>query len=166
VPHGEKAPPNQALKQIMNDLLEATSASRTTLRLDWPRWGAHVDDVFAEARQPGIESLVGKTSIRQREAETVKWLGRTKGILAQEDCARATPSPPLALLDVYGVRAQMLAPLVLKDSLVGWISVHENRSPREWTQKEIQVLETAAAAAKNMLDEGNAPSGGGSEQRS
>ena len=139
----------------MNDLLEVTSASRTTLRLDWPPWGAHVDDVYAEARRPGIESLVGKTSIRQRQAETIRWLERMRRVLVQADCATASPSPPRALLDIYGVRAQMLAPLVLRDTLVGWISVHETTAPREWTQKEIRALEDAAAAVAKTLDEGS-----------
>jgi maleate isomerase len=142
----------------MQSLLDATAASRTTLRLDWRPWGAHVDDVFAEAREPGIESLVGKTSIRQREAETVKWLERTRCVLVQGDCAAESPAPPPALLDIYGVRAQMLAPLVVNETLVGWISVHENSSPRKWTPEDIQALENAAAAVTNTLDEENARS--------
>jgi len=144
--------PLTELNEIMEKLRHATGASRTTLRIDWPRWGAHADDVIAEARGPEVASLVGKTSIRQREAETVKWLERTKRVLVQEDCAEATPSPPQALLDVYGVRAQMLAPLVIGDTVVGWISVHE-KSTRQWTKRDVGALEDAVASVTSALDE-------------
>ena len=121
------------------------------MRLDWPGWGAHVDDVLAEARRPGIASLAGKSSIKQREAETVKWLEHERDVLVQDDCAGASPSPPRELLELYGVRAQMLAPLVLDEGVVGWISVHETTSTRRWTEREISAVREAAAEIEGTL---------------
>jgi maleate isomerase len=139
--------------EIVTELLRSTGASRTTFRLDRPEWGAHVDDVFAEARAPGVASLVGKTSIRQREGATVKWLERERRLLIQQDCAGADPAPPRELLELYGVRAQMLAPVVQAGELVGWLSVHQNASSRRWTDGDIAALSRAAAAVQSTLDD-------------
>src|SRR5690606_26206189 len=45
------------LDVILADLLKATSASRTTIRLDIPELNIGVDDVYAEASAPGVSSL-------------------------------------------------------------------------------------------------------------
>jgi hypothetical protein len=42
----------------------------------------------------------------------------------QEDCSTADPAPPPELIELYGVRAQMVAALVGDDGLIGVISVH------------------------------------------
>jgi maleate isomerase len=135
----------------VEELLRATGASRTTFRLDRPEWGAHADDVFAEARAAGVESLAGNTSIRQREAATLRWLERERRILVQDDCAGADPAPPRALVELYGVRAQMLAPVEQAGELVGWLSVHENGAPRRWSDADVAALAAAAAAAAAAL---------------
>jgi maleate isomerase len=137
----------------VGNLLSATRASRTTFRLDKPVWGAHVDDVIAEARREGIASLVGKTSINQRAADTVTWLERERRPLIQEDCATADPAPPRELVDLYGVRAQMLAPVEWAGDLVGWISVHETTSTRHWTPEDLSALRDAASAIEAAFSE-------------
>jgi maleate isomerase len=45
--------------------------------------------------------------------------------LIQEDGANASVSPPKDLIQVYGVKAQMLGPLVWEHKLIGFISVHQ-----------------------------------------
>ena len=142
----------EAFNQIVDSLLDATRASRTTLRLDWPQWDVHVDGVIAEARRPNIPSLAENTSIKQRDAETVKWLERERHVLVQEDCSTAKPAPPRELVELYGVRAQMLAPVVRNDRVIGWISVHDNTSSRRWTHADISALTTAVTAVQNTLD--------------
>ena len=124
----------------LQELLASTAASRVTIRLDVPERQFHVDDVVAEARRPGVKSLKHETSIDQRKVETVRWLDRERRILVQDDLRHGDPAPPEALVAVYGTRAQMLAPLIKDDSLVGWISVHHNDGPREWTEREIASL--------------------------
>jgi maleate isomerase len=138
-------------EQVLAELLRTTQASRTTLRLDWPVWGAHVDDVLAEARRDGVASLVGNTSIDQRAAGTIRWLERERRLLIQEDFAAGDPAPPRALVELYGVRAQMLAPVQWGGDLLGWISVHENTSTRRWRPRDISALSEAAAAAEAAL---------------
>jgi maleate isomerase len=145
------------LAAILEHLLAATGASRTTLRLDWPAWQTHVDDVVAEARRAGVASLVGQTSIRQRDAATVRWLDRERRPLVQDDCTAADPAPPPELLAVYGVKAQMLAPVVRGAELVGWLSVHDVISTRRWSGPEVAALEGAAAEVTKLADASLSP---------
>jgi maleate isomerase len=142
-----------ALDAILLALLNETGASRTTLRLDSPQHGTNVDDVIAEAKAPGVKSLRGRTSINQRAAATVKWLERERRLLVQNHLENVDPAPPEALRTVYGTKAQMLAPLLRKSALQGWISVHYNHGPREWSAADRAALERAARAAHAAIDE-------------
>lgn len=141
------------LTTILETLLAKTKASRTTIRLDVPAYGFEVADVVAEARLPGEKSLKGQTSINQRAAGTVKWMEKERRLLVQSDLVndKEIQAPP-ALIQGYGTKAQMLAPLFRKDFLLGWISVHENKGTRQWQRDEIAALEAAQQAAHRELD--------------
>jgi maleate isomerase len=133
------------LDAILADLLAETRASRTTLRLDIPAHGFHVDDVAAEALAAGERSLRGETSIAQRAAATAQWIERHRRLLVQDDLATGAPRPPAALIRLYGVKAQMLAPVVVEGRLDGWVSVHEARRPRRWTRRDQEAALRAVA---------------------
>ena len=139
------------LDTILRELLDATSASRTTIRMDVPNMGFYVDDVVTEALSPGALSLKGVTSIDQRQAPTVKWLERERRVLVQNDFASGDPAPPPALIEIYGAKAQMLGPVICKDDMIGWISVHYTDGPREWQGKDIEALETAMNLVRQEL---------------
>jgi GAF domain-containing protein len=148
--------PHRALRAFyvtVEELRRATRASRTTLRLDHSEWSLHVDDVAAEALEPGVRSLAGQTSIDQRQADSVRWLDRERRPLVQDDCLAASHPPPQELVDLYGVRAQMLGPIVRGRRLVGWLSVHENRGPRDWSEEDVAALAHAIAAIDAVLDD-------------
>ncbi len=130
------------VEATVRDLLGATAASRTTLRLDTP--GA-VYPVVAEACAPGIRSIRDATEIDLRAAATFKWLDRERRVLVQRDCLEDEPAAPAALIELYGVRAQVLAPLVRDDRLVGIVSVHHAATPRDWSADEISAIEEASA---------------------
>lgn len=139
---------------LLADLLQATGASRTTLRIDMPEIGFHVDDPAGEARNPGdtdVPALTGQTALDQRALDTVRWLDQNRRNLVQNFCQGAVPSPPQALIDIYGVKAQMLGPVIVDDALVGWISVHENRRVREWNAAEVSALDAAIAQVHAAL---------------
>ena len=128
------------------------SASRTTLRLDDAQYGFHVDDVVGEALAPGeTKSLRGQTSINQRAAATAQWVEKNRRLLVQADLARDEPRAPEALIRAYGVRAQMLAPIVREGRLDGWISVHEARTSRTWTATEQAAVLKAAEEVLRAL---------------
>lgn len=141
------------LDTILSDLLAATSASRTTIRLDIPELNIGVDDVYAEATAPGVSSLKLDSSLNQRSLATVLWLDQHRELLIQSDCINAEVPAPKALVGVYGVKAQVLGPLVWRDRLVGWISIHHVPGTREWTPRDLGAMRAAMDKAKSLLEE-------------
>lgn len=142
-----------AFADMLAELRAAVDASRTTLRIDLPELGFQVDDPAAEARARDVPSLLGQTALDQRSLETVRWMDAHHDYLIQERCEGADPAPPEALIRIYGVQAQMLGPIIRDSKLAGWISVHENRSTRQWTEGEIDRLKGAVAKVHESLDQ-------------
>ena len=139
-------------KGIVEELLAKTKASRTTLRLDVPAHGFQVNAVVAEALASGVKSIAAETSLQQRKSQTAGHLEANRKILVQNDCANAIPNPPKELMQIYGTKAQMLAPVVRGADMVGWLSVHYNPSTREWSREDVAALEAALAATHKQLD--------------
>jgi maleate isomerase len=147
--------------RIMEDLLEATAASRTTLRLDHPTLNY---PVAGEACAPGVPSIRHDNSIDQRGGATAQWILRTGRILVAEDARNSDPAPPQAIVDVYGLRAFLLVPLRRKapDALLGWISVHENRDTRHWAADDLTAAEIAVERVHEEFDASGDPFAAGS----
>jgi len=136
------------LQDIVDELLEQTGASRVTIRLDMP---GQVFPVAAEALEEGTRSIAGDASIDLRASATFKYLEREQRNLIQEDCAAGEfPAPP-ELIEFYGVKAQMLAPLVRDDRLAGILSVHFAPATRVWTSDDVAALDAAAARVTSEL---------------
>lgn len=141
-----------AFQRILEDLLESTFASRTTIRLDSASNNLHLDAVAVEALAPGVYSLKNDTLITNlRGAATVRFLEEQRRILVQNDCLEADPVVPKKLIELYGVKAQMLGPLVHEDSLIGLISVHYNPGPREWSTEDVDALQDAIRRAQREI---------------
>src|SRR5215211_8364237 len=97
-------------REILEELLRSTDASRTTLRLDLLDQDGGLDEVVAEALAPGVRSISDDTSIRNlRGTSTVRFLEEQRRPLVQNDCLADDLDPPPELIELYGVRAQMLA---------------------------------------------------------
>jgi GAF domain-containing protein len=141
-----------ALRDVLENLLSATAASRTTLRLDVPNKDLYVDRVAAEAVAANVRSIGDDSSIDQRALPTVTFLEEERRPLVQNDCLVADPAPPQALIDLYGVKAQMLGPLVRDGHLIGWISVHYTHGPREWSDEDVDALRDAIERTQRELD--------------
>jgi maleate isomerase len=137
------------LQQWVDTLLEETRADRTTLRLDLPRHDLNVDLAAAEATRPGVRAIRHDSGLDQRALNTVVWLENNRRILVQPDF-RAEPYPPQALIEHYGVRAQMLGPVVVDDVLVGWFSAH-SITERGWSKAETAALTTLCSRAQDHL---------------
>ena len=137
---------------ILANLLGEIDASRTTLRLDDAALGFSVADVAGEAHLPTEKSLRGQTSINQRAAATAQWVEQHRRLLVQNDFSVRALRPPEALLQLYGVKAQMLAPVIREGRLDGWVSVHETRRTRKWSRKEQAATITAAMHVLNALE--------------
>jgi maleate isomerase len=107
-----------AYEQVMEDLRMMLSASRTTLRLDRPDANY---PVAAESCAPGVPSIRHDNSIDQRNAATARFILKEGRVLAVDDARTSDPAAPPAIVNVYGLRAFMMAPLARKDasSLIG-----------------------------------------------
>jgi GAF domain-containing protein len=136
-------------QQVVEELLQDVGASRTTLRLRSPD---AFFPVVAEALAPGIGSIADDTTIDLAASPTFKSLESEQRLLVQADLLAADPAPPPQLIEFYGARAQMLAPVVREAELVGIVSVHYAPGPREWTDGEIGSLERATARVLDELD--------------
>lgn len=139
-----------ALKEICTALRTATGADRTTMRLDLPSQRLGVDLAAAEDTGPGVAAIQHDAGLDQRALNTVRWLAEHRKTLVQPHF-RSDPHPPQALIDTYGVRAQVLSPVEVADEMVGWLSVH-SRTERDWIPADVQAAEAAAAQVKALLE--------------
>jgi maleate isomerase len=146
--------PSRVLRELLTDM----AASRVTLRLDVAGMNF---PVVAEAVD-GVAPLSGLHSLDQRNLATVRYLFRTHDVLVQDDCQGADPPPPAALVDAYGVKAQMLAPLLYSGTVLGWVSVHDCTKARSWTRADVGLLRAAVAEISEAL---LGPTGEGIEER-
>ena len=146
------------LGEILAALRDATRAARVTFRVDLPERGLHCNDVAAEALAPGVKSLRGQTAIDQRAAGSIRWLDDSKRPLVQNDLrGHVEPAPPPELMSIFGVTAQMLGPVVRGGALTGWISVHVEGGPRQWTEADVRALASAIDRVQHELDGGDGP---------
>jgi GAF domain-containing protein len=137
------------LESALEELRETTDASRVTLRLDTP--GA-IFPVAGEALAPGIRSISDATEIDLRAAKTFQYLEQQRKLLIQDDCAQGEYQAPPELIELYGVKAQMLAPVVRDDRLAGIVSVHYAPAVRSWSAADVTALEDAVAQVHAILD--------------
>jgi len=121
------------------------------LRIDNFDHNCHVDRVAAESLAPGIPSLRPITSLNQRALKTCIHINETGKALIQPDTINAPIQPPKALMNAYGVKAQMLLPLMSGDEAGAWISVHYVPSTREWSEKDVEELHAAGRQVCDIL---------------
>ena len=143
------------LERELARLRDRTGACRTTLRFESAELGFRVDDVCAESVREGLNSLKGETSIDQRRGVAFQWLDRHRRVFVERDCLNAAPevAPEREVIEIYGVRAEMVAPLIEAGRLAGAVSVHYTRGARDWTALEIATVESACKEILGILDE-------------
>lgn len=139
-------------EQVLAHLLAAAGADRCTLRYDDPARGWTVQLPCAEVLTGEAKSLRAESSVDQRAAATVKWLEANRRILVQPDLADTDAPAPAALIQAYGVRAQMLGPLFREDGhLQGWISVHYLKLPGGLGPAKAAAMQEAVMAIRRLL---------------
>lgn len=136
-------------QDICDELLDVTGCDRTTLRLDVPAHGLAVAVAAAEALRPGVRSIRRDASLDQRRLDTVVWLEDNRRNLVQPH-VRGEPRAPQALIDVYGVKAQLLGPIERDGAMAGWLSAH-SLAERPWTQADIAAMDAARARVTSLL---------------
>ncbi|ADP81163.1 GAF domain-containing protein [Pseudofrankia inefficax] len=141
--------PGDVAAEIVLALRLRLDADRVTLRLDTPGMNF---PCAAESTAPGVRAMTTDNSLDQRGAATAQWIMATRQVLVQPDLTAVDPAPPQPLMDVYGVRAQMLAPVVVADVVTGWLSAHSLR-PRPWTEDDAATIKAAATVTAQRIDE-------------
>ncbi|MGE2832682.1 maleate cis-trans isomerase family protein [Mycobacterium sp. SMC-4] len=137
------------MQRSCEELLEGTGCDRATLRIDLPRHRLDIDRPAAEALRPGVRPIRRETSLRMRELETVKWLDEHRRNLLQP-LFGPPPAPPEALVDKYGVHAQLLGPVEHNGTLVGFFSAH-SREERPWTDDDLDVMNRVRERTQALL---------------
>jgi maleate isomerase len=142
-----------AFQGIVSELLDATGASRTTIRVILPELGADLTKPIVEARRPEVGSLLDKVRTDQDKSGTINFLKRERRLLLQDDCRNPDPGaiPPEQLAKEYGTLSQMMGGLFLNDELIGFISVHENRGTRHWNETEAAALTRAIESTMQAI---------------
>jgi GAF domain-containing protein len=137
-------------QSIIEALLLATGASRATLQ--WVAPGKSLvpaaEAVAHGARQLCDEPPGGEAA----EAAALLQLEHARKVVVQDDLRRDDSPAARTLAERHGVRARMLAPLVLAGRLTGFISVHHVPAPRPWAAQDIAALLNAQAAALALLE--------------
>ena len=138
------------LEDVLRDLLEATRASRVTLRRDLP--GEFAFPVVAEVLAPGVGSLREERSVHLPSQPVVLEMLRGRQVV-QDDAAAAYDDPAFQrMLDVYGgLAAQIVTPVVRDGTLDAIVSVHQLGAPRRWTDDEIAAAARAAERVSELL---------------
>ena len=140
------------MEEVLARLVRATGADRCTLRFDDPMRGWTVQLPCAEVLVGDAKSLRQENSVDQRAAATVKWLETHRHILIQPDLANTDVPAPAALIQAYGVRAQMLGPLFRQDGfLQGWISAHYLNPPGSLGPERVAAMRQAITAIQHLL---------------
>jgi maleate isomerase len=143
------SPGDGALEAIVDELRVQLGASRVTLRLEMPD---EIYPVVAEACASGIRSIKGDGAVGDlRDVATYQYVEREHKILVQDDLITARPVPPPALIYEFGVRAQMLAPVLVGERLVGIVSIHYVPGVRPWTAEDVALLARGASRVEAVV---------------
>ena len=158
---------SEALDALVAGLREAFDVQRCTLRLDVP------DDVFPivhDALAEPAGSLIHDRRVDQRAQPVVAALLGGAAQVVQADTRQASDDPAfLAMLEVYGgMQAQIVTAVRDDGRLVGILSLHELRGPRDWTSDEISLARAGANMIGCLLGarEGFTPARGDTIERS
>jgi maleate isomerase len=133
----------------LEGLRSALAVDRVTLRLDVPGMNF---PVIGEALADGVRSIRDEHTVDQRGAATAQWVLHNQQTLVQGDVLDTDEPPPQPLIELYGVRAQMLSPVVARASVVGWVSVH-SRVARAWSARAIALVEAMAGELSGNADQ-------------
>lgn len=138
------------LASVLSDLLEATAASRVTLRRDVP--GPYAFPVVEEALAPGVASLRDERSVHLPTQPVVRELLQGRQVV-QDDCEAAYDDPAFrAMLEAYGgLAAQVVTPVIVDGRLEAIVSVHHLGAPRAWSGDEVAAASAAAARVQELL---------------
>jgi GAF domain-containing protein len=137
-------------RDVLEELLAVTAASRVTLRRDLPGDGTF--PVVEEALAPGVGSLRDERTVHLPTQPVVLEVQAGRQVV-QDDCAAAYPDDAFQrMLVAYGgLAAQIVTPIEVGDRLEAILSVHDLRAPRRWSPDEVAAASAAAERLRWLL---------------
>ncbi len=137
-------------RDVLEELLAATGASRVTLRRDIP--GEEAFPVVEEALAPGAGSLRDERSVHLPTQPVVLEIQAGRQVV-QDDCAAAYDDPAFQrMLVAYGgLAAQIVTPIEVGGRLEAILSVHDLGGPRRWADDEVAAATAAAGRLAELL---------------
>ncbi len=131
------------LRDLLEELLRTTSASRVTLRRDVP--GDTAFPVVEEALAPGVGSLREERSVHLPSQPVVLEVQAGRQVV-QDDCAAAFDDPAFQrMLAAYGgLAAQIVTPVTVDGRFEAILSLHQLGAPRHWSDEEIAAASRTA----------------------
>ena len=146
----------RAFRDIVDGLRADTGASRTTIRVDCAPLGLEIETVAAESRDGGVRALEGKRTADVRSGAAPRWLRENRRTFVMEDCLNPWApevAPEDYVIELYGIRAEMVAGVFRGDDMVGIVSVHYTNGPRSWRDDEVAMIERACEEVRTILDD-------------
>jgi GAF domain-containing protein len=137
-------------QEVVEELLDATGASRCTLRRDVP---GDFFPITHEALAPGVPSIRDERTTDLRNAPVVRELIETGRQVVQDDCASAFDDPGFQrMLVAYGgLAAQIVTPVFRDGRLAAIVSLHQVGAPRTWSEPERALAREAAERVRALL---------------
>lgn len=135
-----------SFQHIIERLLFAADASRALFQVSTADGGISIK---AEAVRRGLQQIRhGEAPADTIDPIALKMFERGEGTLVQDEIGSEQPGG--ASLAKAGVKARMVAPVLVEGALRGWISVHAD-APRSWTSETRAALEKARTEAGALL---------------
>ena len=144
-----------AFRRVAQQLRTGTRASRTTIRVECALLGLEMEIVAVESRDPGARALEGQRTPAVREGAAVRWLAKNRRTFVMEDCLDPWDSevaPEDYVIELYGIRSEMVAGVFRGAEMVGIVSVHYTRGARSWSDEEVAMIESACTDVLAILD--------------
>lgn len=145
-----------AFRRIADQLRTGTRASRTTIRVDCDLLGLEMETVAVESRDESARALEGQRTPALREGAAVRWLATNRRTFVMEDCLNPWDpevAPESYVIDLYGIRSEMVAGVFEGDVMVGIVSVHYTRGARTWSDEEVAMIEAACSGVLAILED-------------
>lgn len=138
-----------SFQSIAENLLLETGASRVLLQLA----ASNGEPPFAaEAVTHGVLQIRNDRSVSEDvRAAAYQEMEHERRIVTQDDIEQPEPPFPRVLIDRYGVRARVHAPLVRGTELLGVLLVHHALGPRHWQPQDVAAVGKAQAATLSLL---------------
>ena len=143
-------------RRIAERLRTGTRASRTTIRVDCDLLGLEMETVAVESRDESARALEGQRTPALREGAAVRWLATNRRTFVMEDCLNPWDpevAPESYVVDLYGIRSEMVAGVFGGDAMVGIVSVHYTRGARTWSDEEVAMIEAACSGVLAILED-------------